>query len=201
VKLYGLELDAPMQIYLPLALRNSPTVGLVVRTDGEPLALAGSVEQTIRSLDKDLPLRTRSMDELRGNEMARQRLTLTLLAILAVLALMLAGIGIYGVMSYAVTERRRELGIRLALGAAARDVLLLVLLQGMKVVLPGLGLGLAAAFAATRWLQGLLRGVAPTDTLTFASVSVLLSAVALVACWLPAHKATQVDPLKALRTE
>ena len=201
VKLYGLELDAPMQIYLPLALRNSPTVGLVVRTDGEPLALAGSVSQTIRSLDKDLPLRTRSMDELLGNEMARQRLTLTLLAILAVLALLLAGIGIYGVMSYAVTERRRELGIRLALGAAARDVLLLVLLQGMKVVLPGLGLGLAAAFAATRWLQGLLYGVAPTDTLTFASVTVLLSAVALVACWLPAHKATQLDPLKALRAE
>jgi putative ABC transport system permease protein len=141
------------------------------------------------------------MDELLGNEMARQRLTLTLLGILAILALLLAGIGIYGVMSYAVTERKQELGIRLALGATLRDVLLLVLVQGMKPTLLGLGLGSVAAFAATRLLRGLLYGVAPTDPLTFAGVVLLLSGVALVACWLPARRATKVDPLVALRYE
>jgi putative ABC transport system permease protein len=154
VKLNGLEQDAPLQAYLPLALHNSGTVKLVVRTDGEPLALSKTVEQTIHSLDKDLTLEIHSMDELLGNAMARQRLTLTLLAILAILALSLAGIGIYGVMSYAVTERRQELGIRLALGATLRDVVLLVLVQGMKPTLLGLGLGFAAAFAATRLLRG-----------------------------------------------
>ena len=201
VKLNGLEQDAPLQAYLPLALHNSGTVKLVVRTDGEPLALSKTVEQTIHSLDKDLTLETHSMDELLGNAMARQRLTLTLLAILAVLALLLAGIGIYGVMSYAVTERKQELGIRLALGATLRDVLLLVLVQGMKPTLLGLALGSAAAFAATRLLRGLLYGVAPTDPLTFAGVALLLIGVALVACWLPARRATKVDPLVALRYE
>jgi len=201
VKQKGLEQEAPLQVYLPLALRNSSSVGLVVRTEGEPLALAKGVEQTIRSLDKDLPLRSRSIDELLGNAMARQRLTLTLLAILAALALLLAGVGIYGVMSYAVAQRQRELGIRLSLGATARDVLRLALAQGLKLALLGLALGLAAAFAATRWMQGLLYGVAPTDPLTFVGAALLLSGVALVACWLPARRATKVDPLIALRYE
>jgi putative ABC transport system permease protein len=201
VKLNGLEQEAPLQVYLPLALHNSGTVKLVVRTDGEPLALSKTIEQTIHSLDKDLTLESHSMDELLGNAMARQRLTLTLLAILALLALSLAAIGIYGVMSYAVTERKQELGIRLALGATLRDVLLLVLVQGMKPTLIGVALGSAVAFAATRLLRGLLYGVAPTDPLTFAAVAVLLSAVALLACWLPARRATKVDPLVALRYE
>ena len=201
VKLNGLDQDAPLQAYLPLALHNSGTVKLVVRTDGEPLAFSKTVEQTIHSLDKDLTLGIHSMDELLGNAMARQRLTLTLLAILAVLALSLAGIGIYGVMSYAVTERKQELGIRLALGATLRDVLLLVLVQGMKPTLLGIGLGFATAFAATRLLRGLLYGVGPTDPLTFAGVALLLSGVALVACLLPARRATKVDPLVALRYE
>jgi putative ABC transport system permease protein len=201
VKLNGLEQEAPLQVYLPLALHNSGTVKLVVRTDGEPLALSKTIEQTIHSLDKDLTLESHSMDELLGNAMARQRLTLTLLAILALLALSLAAIGIYGVMSYAVTERKQELGIRLALGATLRDVLLLVLVQGMKPTLIGVALGSAVAFAATRLLRGLLYGVAPTDPLTFAAVAVLLSAVALLACWVPARRATKVDPLVALRYE
>jgi putative ABC transport system permease protein len=201
VRLNGLEQEAPLQVYLPLALHNSGTVKLVVRTDGEPLAFSKSIEQTIHSINKDLTLESHSMDELLGNAMARQRLTLTLLAILAVLALSLAAIGIYGVMSYAVTERRKELGIRLALGATLRDVLLLVLVQGMKPTLLGVALGSVAALAATRLLRGLLYGVAPTDPLTFIGVAVLLSGVALVACWLPARRATKVDPLVALRYE
>jgi putative ABC transport system permease protein len=201
VKLNGLDQEAPLQAYLPLALHNSGTVKLVVRTDGEPLALSKTVEQTIHSLDKDLTLDIRSMDELLGNAMVRQRLTLTLLAILALLALSLAGIGIYGVMSYAVTERRQELGIRLALGATLRDVLMLVLVQGMKPTLLGVGIGSVAALGATRLLRELLYGVTPTDPRTFAGVAVLLTGVALVACWVPARRATKVDRLVALRYE
>jgi predicted permease len=201
VKLMGLEQEAPLHVYLPLAQRNSSSVGLVVRTEGEPLTLAKTVEQTIRSLDKDLPLTSRSMDEVLGNAMARQRLTLTLLAILALLALLLAGIGIYGVLSYAVTQRRQEIGIRLALGATARDVLQLALTQGMKLALLGIVLGVAVAIAATRWLQGLLYGVAPTDPLTFVGAALLLLLVALLACWIPARRAARIDPLTALRHE
>jgi len=201
VKQKGLEQEPPMQVYLPLSLRNSSSVGLVVRTEGEPLALTKSVEQTIRSLDNDLPLKSRAMDEVLGNAMARQRLTLMLLSILALLAMLLAGIGIYGVMSYAVTQRQQELGIRLALGATSRDVTRMVMAQGMKLALLGTALGLAGALAATRLLRGLLYGVAPTDLPTYVGVAILLGVVALVACWLPARRATRVDPLVALRSE
>jgi ABC-type antimicrobial peptide transport system permease subunit len=141
------------------------------------------------------------MDEVLGNAMARQRLTLMLLSILALLAMLLAGIGIYGVMSYAVTQRQQELGIRLALGATTRDVTRMVMAQGMKLALLGTALGLAGALAATRLLRGLLYGVASTDLPTYVGVAILLGVVALVACWLPARRATKVDPLVALRSE
>ena len=201
VKLNGVERDTPLQVYLPLIQRNSANTGLVVRTTGDPLALATTVERTIRSLDKDLPLSSRSMDQLLGNAMARQKLTLTLLATLALLALLLAGIGIYGVMSYAVRQRRQELGIRLALGATAHDVVKLVLTQGLKLALLGVVLGLAAALAVTRLLQSLLYGVSATDTFTFVGVALLLGLVALLACYVPARRATKVDPMIALRHE
>ena len=204
VKLNGLEREAPLQVYLPLALRNSSTVKLFVRTEGEPLALAKTIEQTIRSLDKDLPLTTRSMDEVLGNAMERQRLTLVLLAILAVLALVLAGIGIYGVMSYMVTERTHELGIRLALGAQTSDVLRFVVKQGMQLASAGIVSGLAIALLLAKLLKSfsaLLYGVEATDPATFMLIALLLLAVALVACWLPARRAAKVDPMVALRYE
>jgi putative ABC transport system permease protein len=204
VKLNGLDLEAPLQVYLPLAQRNTSTVRLVVRSEGEPLALAKTVEQTIRSMDKDLPLTTRSMDELLGNAMARQRLTLTLLAILALLALLLASVGIYGVMSYAVTQRTHELGIRLALGAQTSDVQRLVVKQGMRLAIAGVVIGLAVALLLAKLLtsfSALLYGVKATDPATFLLIALLLLGVALVACYLPARRATKVDPMLALRCE
>jgi putative ABC transport system permease protein len=204
VKLNGVVLEGPLQIFLPLAQRNSSNVGLVVRTAGDPLALASTVERTIHSIDKDLPVKSRSMDQIMGNAIARQRLTLTLLAGLALLALVLAGVGIYGVMSYAVAQRTHELGIRVALGARTTDVLRLVVGQGMRLAVAGVVIGLAAALLLAKLLtsfSALLFGVKATDPATFALIALVLLAVAFVACWLPARRATKVDPLVALRCE
>jgi putative ABC transport system permease protein len=204
VKLYGLDQAAPLHVYLPLVLRNSSYVGLVVRTAGDPLASASTVERAIHALDKDLPVRSGSMDQIMGNAIARQRLTLTLLAGLALLALLLAGVGIYGVMSYAVAQRTHELGIRLALGAQISDVLRLVIRQGIKLAGAGIVIGVAAALALAKLISSfsdLLYGVTANDPATFAFIALLLLAVALLACWLPARRATKVDPLVALRYE
>ncbi|MFY9575032.1 MAG: FtsX-like permease family protein, partial [Blastocatellia bacterium] len=201
-KLNGVERATSMQTYLPYAQEPSPGVSLVVRTEGSALALAASVEQAIHSIDKDLPVYSIwTMDQLLGNSLAQRRLTLVLLASFAALALLLASVGVYSVICYAVRQRTRELGIRMALGAQSRDVLRLILSQGLRLALLGVALGLGAAFALTRWMESLLFGVSATDTLTFAAIAVLLIAVALVACWIPARRATRLDPLTALRHE
>jgi putative ABC transport system permease protein len=204
VKWNVMDQDAPSQVYLPLAQRNSDRVGLVVRTTDKPLALASTVEKAIRSIDKDLPVASRSMDQLIGNAIARQRLTMALMASFAVLALALAGVGVYGVMSYAVEQRRREIGIRLALGAQTSDVLRLVVKQGMTLAGAGVVIGGAAALALARLMTGfssLLFGVKATDPATFVSISMLLLAAALLAALVPARKATKVDPMVAIRCE
>jgi putative ABC transport system permease protein len=202
VKLNGVERETPMQTYLPLAQRPNPFFGLVVRTAGDPLQLAATVERTMHSVDKDLPVfGIRSMDQLLGNSMAQRRLTLTLLVSFAVLALLLAAVGIYGVISYSVRQRTHELGIRMALGARTVDVLKLILAQGLKLTLLGVVIGLGAAFALTRWMETLLFNVRPTDPLTFTLIAAVLSLVALFACWIPARRATKVDPMIALRYE
>ena len=204
VKLNGVDQDAPLHVYLPLAQRNSANVGLVVHTTGDPLALASTVERAIHALDKDLPVRSRSMAQLMGNAVARQRLTLALLVGLALLALLLAGVGIYGVMSYAVEQRTHEIGIRVALGAQTSDVLRLVVRQGMMLASVGVVMGVATALALARLMtsfSALLYGVKPTDPATFALIALLLLLVALLACWIPARRATKVDPLTALRYE
>jgi putative ABC transport system permease protein len=204
VKWNVVDQDSPSHVYLPLALRNSDRVGLVVRTTNKPLALASTVERAIRSIDKDLPVTSRSMDQLMGNVIARQRATMALMASFAILALALAGVGVYSVMSYAVEQRRREIGVRLALGAQTSEVLRLLVRQGMTLAGVGVVIGVAAALALAKLMtsfSGLLFGVKATDPATFTLISLLLLAVALMAVLIPAIRATRVDPVATLRCE
>jgi putative ABC transport system permease protein len=202
VKMNGVDQSTSMQTYAPFSQMPWASVGLVVRAERNPAALASAVEQAIRTVDKDLPVFSIStMDQLLGNSLAQRRLTLVLLASFAALALSLAAVGMYGVISYSVRQRTHELGLRMALGAQARDALTLILKQGVKLTLIGIGIGLAAAYALTRWLESLLFGVRPADPLTFTVIAVVLMLVALLACWIPARRATKVDPIVALKTE
>jgi putative ABC transport system permease protein len=202
VKMNGVDRAITLQTYLPYAQMPNEYLALIVRAERNPAALATAVEQAIHSIDKDLPVfAIFTMDQLLGNTLAQRRLTLVLLASLAALALLLAAVGIYGVVSYSVRQRTHELGLRMALGAQARDVLRLILAQGLKLTLVGVALGLLASLALTRWMESLLFGVRPADALTFCVIAVVLLGVALLACWLPARRATKVDPLIALRAE
>jgi len=142
-----------------------------------------------------------TMDELVSSSLAQRRFAMQVVGLFGVLALLLAGIGIYGVMAYSVTQRTREIGIRMALGATTGSICRWLLRQGMRLTLIGVGVGLLGALALTRLLRGLLFGVAPTDVITYAGLTLLLAAVALLACYIPARRATKVDPLVALRYE
>jgi putative ABC transport system permease protein len=202
VKLNGVDQETPLQSYFPLVQDPPRLMSLVVRASGNPLNLAATVEETLHGLDKDLPVfGVRSMDQLIGNAIARQRLTLVLLLGLACLALLLAAVGIYGVISYSVSQRTHEIGIRLALGARTGDVLRLIVGQGMKMTLVGVALGLLSAYAMTRWIETLLFRVGATDPVTFTVIALLLIVVSLLACYIPARRATKVDPMVALRYE
>ena len=191
------------EYYVPFAQSPSAVTQVVVRARaGDAAALTASVRAALKGVDPNLLIwRTETMDELVGQWVAPQRFNVALLGFFAALAMVLAAVGIYGVMSYTVTQRRHEIGIRMALGAGRRDVLRLVVRQGMLLTLIGLGLGLAGALALTRLMSSLLYGVSATDPLVFAAVSLLLAAVALLACLIPARRATKVDPMVALRYE
>ncbi len=204
VKARGLELDASPAIYIPYAQKQTIATFFTytIRAEAEPLGLTGAVENEIRSADKNLPVaNVRTMEQIISTSLAQRRLTLLLLGVFALTALALAAVGIYGVMSYSMERRRNEIGVRMALGARGRDVLAMILRQGMKQVLLGVALGLFGAFWLTGLLKGLLFGVRPTDPLTFAAVASLLVAVALLASYIPARRATKVDPLEALRRD
>jgi ABC-type antimicrobial peptide transport system permease subunit len=165
-------------------------------------ALMERVRQTIWEIDPNLPLaRVQTLDRILAQSMARASFTLVMLSIAAVVALLLGGVGLYGVVSYIVSQRTREFGVRLALGAQAGDVGRMVVREASVLVAIGLGVGLAAAAGLTRLMSALLFGVAPFDPLTFAAVAVALASIALLASWLPARRASRVDPIQALRWE
>ncbi|MEK6324526.1 MAG: ABC transporter permease [Acidobacteriota bacterium] len=190
------------QMYLPYLQNPSSIMHLMVRTPSEPLRWAAAVRGEVYAVDKDQPVfDVKTMDEVVAESFARPRILTLLLVAFAALALSLAAVGIYGVVSYSVIQRTHEIGIRIALGAQQRDILKLVLTQGMTLTVTGVILGLIAAFAVTRVMSSLLYGVGATDPMTFAGVSVLLTAVALVASYIPARKAMEVDPMIALRYE
>jgi putative ABC transport system permease protein len=181
---------------------NSNRMNLVVRTQNDPLSIVGAVRQQVQALDRDQPISAvKRMSDWVDSSVTAQRYSTTLLAAFAVLAMILAATGIYGVMSYTAAQRTHEIGVRMALGARRFDVLKLVVRQGMLLTLVGVILGLTGAFALTRVMQSLLFGVTAKDPFTFAAVAALLSAVAFIACLVPALRATKVDPLVALRYE
>nr|MBA3767276.1 ABC transporter permease [Acidobacteriota bacterium] len=202
VKQKGLDAEGTMQFYLPLAQQPSSAMTLVVRTAAAPSTMIAPVRREILALDQDqAAFNIATMDQLRAESTALRRFSMSLLALFAGVALTLAAVGIYGVIAYSVTQRTHEIGIRLALGAETRDVLKLVVGQGLKLAVLGVGLGLIAAFALTRVLSSLLYGVSATDPVIFTSLSLLLAVVALLACLIPARRATKVDPMVALRYE
>ena len=186
---------------------NAPTppfayLTLVVRTDRDPAALAPDIRQAIHSLDRNIPLSDiQTMDHVVAEATGQSRFYLILLGAFAVVALVLAGVGIYGVMSYSVSRRTQEIGIRMALGAQGRDVLKLVVFQGIIHALAGVAAGLAGALALSRLMTGLLYGTHPNDPATFVAVVLVLSGVAVAASYIPARRATKVDPMVALRYE
>jgi putative ABC transport system permease protein len=189
-------------MYFPFTQFPSFFMTLVVRTSGDPLNLVAAARSEVLAVKNDQPIsNVHTMEELLSNSVAQRRFNMLLLSIFAGVALLLAAVGIYGVMSYSVAQRTHELGVRMALGAQTSHVLALVVKQGMTLALAGVGIGLAAAFALTRILASLLYGVSATDPLTFSVIALLLASVAFVACYLPARRATKVDPMIALRYE
>jgi len=184
------------------ALMDDPAEDLVVKTEVDPATLAATVRQTVWEIDKDQPVSNiRTMEEILLQSIARQRFSMLLLAIFAGVALILAAVGIYGVMSYSVAQRTHEIGIRMALGAQTGTVLKLAVGYGLKLVVAGVVIGLIAAFALTRVMSTLLFGVTATDPATFTLISLLLIAVATIASYIPARRATKVNPIIALRYE
>jgi predicted permease len=189
-------------IYLPLAQNRAGHLTIIARTTGNPIALAAALRAEVHDLDKGLPVYdVKTMNEHIGEALSQERMVATLLGIFGSLALLLAAVGIYGVMSYSVTQRRREIGVRMALGAESRDILKLIVGRGLVLTLSGVGIGLAAALALTRVAAGMLFGVSATDPATFAGIALLLMVVAMLASYIPARRATKVDPMVALRCE
>jgi putative ABC transport system permease protein len=202
VRSAGLESDPGPAMYVPNLQNPWPTMSVVIRAAGDPLHLVTAVRKEVLALDPDQPVfNVRSLDDILGASLAARRFEMLLLGIFAALALMMAAIGVYAVMAEVVMQRMHEIGIRMALGARPRDVLKLVVGRGIRVTMTGIAIGLAGALALTRWMSSLLFGVSPTDPVTFAIVSLVLTGVALLACYIPARRASRLDPIVAVRRE
>jgi putative ABC transport system permease protein len=202
VKQYGLDTDGRMQVYVPFAQLPFSSMTLVARTAGDPSDLAPSVRKLVASIDRDQPLSyVETMEKFLGDTVGPRRLSMLLVATFAAFAALLAVVGIYGVVAYSVSQRTQEIGVRIALGAQAGDVLRLMLGQGALLVGVGLVAGIGGALVVTRFLESLLFEVSPTDPWVFAGLASGLAGVALLASYLPARRATRVDPMIALRSE
>jgi predicted permease len=202
VKQLGLDSSAKPEVYFPYLQVSEPSMSLVVRTASDPLSLAAAVKNQIQTIDRDLPIdEAKTMEQLLAESVSGRRFNMLLLSVFALVALVLAVVGIYGVMSYTVTQRTHEIGIRVAIGAQSRDVFRMVIGQGMRLAIIGVAFGLVGAFGLTRLMTSMLFGVEPTDPATFVIIAVLLTVVALVACYIPGRRATKVNPLVALRYE
>jgi putative ABC transport system permease protein len=198
----GVEGSGKGVYYFPLYQENSPAIFLIARTNGDPASLADAIRAAVHDVDPGQPVSDlKAMDDRIAMSMGPRRSAVTLLSVFAAMALTLAAVGLFGLIRYNVTQRTQEIGVRMALGASRGDVLRMVLGQSLRLALWGVAGGLVAAFALTRVLSSLLYGVSATDPLTFAGMAALLTGVALLASWLPAHRATRVDPLVALRYE
>jgi putative ABC transport system permease protein len=202
IKTDGFDQPDQPHLYLPILQSPGYAMAVYVRTEGNPAGLTQALREQVQAVDPNLPLfGERTMEDLVSASLGQRRFAMQVVGLFGVLALFLAGIGIYGVMAYSVTQRTREIGIRLALGASTGNILRWLLQQGMRLTLIGVGVGLLGALALTRLLRGLLFGIAPTDLLTYGGLTLLLAGVALLACYIPARRATKVDPLVALRYE
>ena len=202
IKQYGVDKATSAQSYEPFAQVPFSWMNVVIRTKGSPAALLGALRPAVYAVDKDQPVGTiRPLEEIVADSISRQRFAMTLLTVFSGVALVIAAVGIYGVMAYNVVQRTGEFGIRMALGAQQGDVLRLVLAQGGKLIGLGLAVGLIATLAASRAMGSMLFNVSAYDPLTLTSITLLLGAVALVACFFPASRATKVNPIEALRTE
>jgi putative ABC transport system permease protein len=199
----SLDDEPHQQMYVPYAQDSGWNgMSLVIRTNGDPLDTVAAARNAIRSIDKGIPVfNVKTMNDVLSTSISQQRMLMLLLSAFAGVALLLAMIGIYGVTAYYVTQRTQEIGIRMALGAQMGDVLRMVLTSGMALALVGIGLGVVGALALTRLMTSFLFAVKPTDAVTFVTVSLCLLVTALIACYIPARRATKVDPLVALRYE
>ena len=202
VRYFGRDDELRGLVYVPHTQDSWRSMVLAVRTSGDPTGFTDEIRKAISAFDKDLAVsRVQTMTKIMDDSVAGPRFNMMLLAVFAGVAMVLAAVGIYGILSYAVAQRTHEIGVRMALGARAMDVLKLVVGQGLKLTLAGVAIGLGAAFAITRVMESLLYEVSATDPLTFAVIALLLAGVALVASFIPARRATKVDPMVALRYE
>lgn len=198
----GIERQTMQQVFLPPGPRGKTPASLVVKTSGDPTQLLASIRSAIHTVDSTAVIwNEKTLEREFEEQTSQRRFQAYLLGLFSAIALALAGVGIYGLLHYSVSQRTQEIGVRMALGAGARDVVRMVVREGLALALAGIGIGLAAAFALTRTIASLLFGITPTDPATFAAVAALLAALALAACYIPARRATRIDPLVALRYE
>ena len=202
VKSSSLDTEGREQIYLPYPQSPSSTMYIVLHTEASPLSLVGAARNAVREIDANLPVsQIRTAEAILSESVALRRYAMMALLVFALIALLLGSVGLYGVISYMIGQRTHEIGIRMALGAHSRDIFTLVIRQGLLLTLIGVTIGLVASFALSRLLTTLLFGVSAMDPVTFLGIPLLLSTIALLACYIPARRAMKVDPMVALRYE